>query len=96
VWPKTASVIIKTDRRDKKKLSKELNRIAPRLALYGAVDSNKMNKVPRFEMMAPRKPFINYPSYKEQDSEEEERKQVEEYIKNYCRPPSIMTKSSLW
>lgn len=95
VWPKAAAVAIRAPHRDRKKVSKELNRITPNLDLYGFVDSGKMNKVPKFEMMAARKPFINYPSYKEQDSEDEERKQVEQFIKDYCRPPSVMAKSRL-
>lgn len=94
VWPKVPSVTIKPPRRQSKREALEPKRVMPMLDLYGAADSDKMNKVPKFDMMAARRPFINYPSYKEQDSEEEERKRMEEHIKNYCRPPSVMAKST--
>lgn len=53
----------------------------------------RMGPAPDFTRMAARRPFVSQPAYKEQDSEDEERRRVEEYIGNYYRPPSSMKKS---
>jgi hypothetical protein len=54
----------------------------------------KEKKALDFEKMAFRKPMVNLPSYKDQDSEEEEQRKLDEYFKLHCRPPSQIKRSN--
>lgn len=93
IWRKPRSITFYQPEKPKRQPEREPPAPLDHEKLYKAVDSLKGKKAPDFDKMTMRKLMINYSSYKEEGSEQEEQRKLDEYFKLHCRPPSSLKRS---